>query len=309
MRAPWDERLTAPGWVLLPLRGFLAFVYLYGGISKVAGGTFLSGVGPQSMHASVIAARDTSPIGGLLGPVASHSFGFGLLMAMAELAVGIGLLLGLFTRVAAVGGMALSLSLWLTVSWQADPWFTSADLVYLFAFTPLLLAGAGGVASLDGWLDGVRHRQPGDREDRTRRALVAGGVAVLAGVVLGGAALFRRSPTNSKASAIDSAMPPVTLTKVAKVPVGGAVKVADGNSGHDAWVLQLHPGQITALSAVCPHEGCTVDFISPAEGFVCPCHQSHFAASGQRLSGPAPTGLQQIPVLIADGDVRTTSSS
>jgi thiosulfate dehydrogenase [quinone] large subunit len=93
---------------------------------------------------------------------------------------------------------------------------------------------------------------------------------------------------------------------VAKVPVGGAVKVADGTSGHDAWVLQLQTAKITALSAVCPHEGCTVDFISPAEGFICPCHQSHFAASGKRISGPAPTGLSPIPVQVSNGEIRTT---
>jgi thiosulfate dehydrogenase [quinone] large subunit len=293
---------------LLPLRGFLAVVYLDAGISKIADGRFLSGDGPQSMHASVLATRGASPVGGLLGPVAAHSFGFGLVLAAAELAVGLGVLLGLFTRVAAVGGMLLSLSLWLTVSWQAEPWFTSADLVYLFAFTPLLLAGAGGVLSLDRWLDSVRARHPGVSEDRTRRALVGGGVAVLAAIVLGVAALARRRPANQAAESIDSAAPPVTLTAVAKVPVGGAVKVADGASGHDAWVLQVQAGRLSALSAVCPHEGCTVDFVSVAAGFVCPCHQSRFAVTGRRLSGPAPTGLQPIPVRVVDGQVRTTET-
>src|SRR6266516_3241088 len=113
-----------PGWVLLPLRAFLAVVFLYG-------------TSPTSIHAQVLAVKHASPIGGLLGPVADHSFAFGLLMAFAEIAVGLGVLLGLFTRIAAAGGMLLALSLWLTVSWQAEPWFTSADVVSLFALTPL----------------------------------------------------------------------------------------------------------------------------------------------------------------------------
>jgi uncharacterized membrane protein YphA (DoxX/SURF4 family) len=189
----WRERTHQVGWVLLPLRAFLAFVFIYGGISKIADNRFLDGSSPLSMHASVAAVRNLSPIGGLLGPVEAHSFGFGVLMAAAEMAVGLGMLLGLFTRIAAIGGIGLALSLWLTVSWGAQPWFTSADLVYLFAFTPLLIAGAGGVLSADAWLAQRRAAQPGAAEDRTRRIVLAGGVAVAGAAILDGSALFRRS--------------------------------------------------------------------------------------------------------------------
>lgn len=133
----WRQRTNQVGWVLLPLRAFLAVVFSYGGISKIADNRFLDASSPLSMHASLVAVRDLSPIGGLLGPVEAHSFAFGVLMAAGEMAVGMGILLGLFTRLAAVGGIAITLSLWLTVSWGATPWYTSADLVYVFAFTPL----------------------------------------------------------------------------------------------------------------------------------------------------------------------------
>lgn len=36
----------------------------------------------------------------------------------------------------------LSLSLWLTVSWQTDPYYYGNDLAYLMAWLPLVLAGA-----------------------------------------------------------------------------------------------------------------------------------------------------------------------
>ena len=172
-------RQTPPrpiGWALLPLRGFLAVVYLYAGISKIADSRFLDPSSPASLHATLAAVRNASPIRSLLGPVADHTFAFGLLMAFAEIAVGIGIALGLLTRVAALGGMVLALSLWLTVSWGAEPWYTSADLVYLFAFTPLLLAGAG-VWSLDAWLDTVKARRPDTGEDRFRRACPIVGTA------------------------------------------------------------------------------------------------------------------------------------
>ncbi len=51
---------------------------------------------------------------------------------------------------AAAGGILLSLTLFLTVSFHSSPYYTGADIVFLFAWIPLLLAGSGGVLSLDG---------------------------------------------------------------------------------------------------------------------------------------------------------------
>lgn len=294
-------RLPRTELVMLPLRGFLAVVFLYGGIYKIADRRFLEGSSPQSMHASVVAAQQNSPIGDLLGPVADHSYAFGLLMAFAELAVGLGLLLGLLTRIAAAGGMLLALSLWLTVSWQAEPWFTSADVVYLFAFTPLLLGGAGAL-SLDAWLARARERHPGAADDRTRRTVLTAGVALLGAVVAGGASLFRRSATPAVASPPHTGLP---LAQVTDIPVGGAKQVQDPTSGRTDWVLQLQAGRFTAYDATCPHQGCPVGFVSAADGFACPCHGSRFDAGGRRLSGPAPRGLTPIPVTVSGGEVRS----
>jgi thiosulfate dehydrogenase [quinone] large subunit len=71
-------------------------------------------------------------------------------------------------------------------------------------------------------------------------------------------------------------------------------------------VLQLNRGDFTAYNAICPHQGCTVDFVSAADGFACPCHQSRFDARGERIAGPAPRGLTSIAVTVQGGDVRTT---
>ena len=346
MTEMWRERTHQVGWVLLPLRAFLAFVFIYGGISKIADNRFLDASSPLSMHASVAAVRDLSPIGGLLGPVEAHSFAFGVLMAAGETAVGLGMLLGLFTRIAAIGGMALALSLWLTVSWGARPWFTSADLVYLFAFTPLLIAGAGGVLSADGWLAQRRAAQPGVAEDRTRRVVLAAAVALGGAAILDGSALFRRSghkkstagsPTNQSGSSSSSA--PVgssgsgtpstattsskaasgpVLTAAADVPVGGAHKVTNSDVADTVWVTQLQSGQFRALDGTCPHQGCAVDFVSASEGFVCPCHQSHFDATEGCSPAPLPptsapspsssTARTSAPPNLRPGDARPRSA-
>jgi thiosulfate dehydrogenase (quinone) large subunit len=324
MTDQWRARAHQIGWVLLPLRAFLAFVFIYGGLSKIADQRFLDASSPLSMHSSVAAVRSSSPIGGLLGPVQAHSFAFGLLMAVAELAVGLGVLLGLLTRIAAVGGMLLGLSLWLTVSWNAEPWFTSADLVYLFAFTPLVIAGAGGVLALDAWLDHARATHPGAGEDRTRRSLLVGATAVLGFVLLSGSALFRRSAHTRTAGSGEpgDASPPSgrdsssrssgaggsgpVLTAAAKVPVGGGRKVTDSATSETVWVLQLQPGKFTAYNASCPHQGCPVSFVSPSAGFACPCHGSRFDSQGQVVNGPAQRGLSPIPVVVDGADIRVT---
>ena len=189
-----------PLWVLLPLRLFLGVTFLYAGLSKIAQTSFLDASSPTSMHATLLAVKGSSPIGGLLGPVVDHTFVFGVFMALAETAVGVGTLLGLFSRIASLGGMVLSLSLFLTVSWDASPWYTGADIVYLFAFTPLLLAGPLPFAA-DGWLARSAVRHPGVGEDRTRRALLAGGATVGALVTLGFSSLLRSNSSDAKTTA------------------------------------------------------------------------------------------------------------
>ena len=294
------------GWALLPLRGFLAVVYLYAGISKIADSRFLDPSSPASLHATLAAVRNASPIRSLLGPVADHTFAFGLLIAFAEIAVGIGIGIGLLTRVAALGGMVLALSLWLTVSWGAEPWYTSADLVYLFAFTPLLLAGAG-VWSLDAWLDAIKARRPDTGEDRFRRAVLIAGAAVLGGVLAAGATLFRRSSsarTAGSSASGASTTPGAALATTSQVPVGGGKQTTDPVTGDPTWILQLSAGRYTAYDAVCPHQGCPVTFVSPSDGFHCPCHGSTFAADGALISGPATSGLRAIPIRVDGTEIR-----
>ncbi len=44
--------------------------------------------------------------------------------------------------------------------------------------------------------------------------------------------------------------------------------------------LQRKGDQVTALSATCPHLGCTVEIASDGGQFFCPCHSSFFAFDG-----------------------------
>lgn len=138
-----------PGWVVLPLRAFLGATFTYAGLQKLADRHFFDANDPASIQAQMRAIAHHSPIGALVGAAGHVAVLVGLVIALGELAVGLGTLLGLWARVAAAGGMLLSLSFFLTISFHARPYYYGADIVFLFAWTTLLMAGGGGVLSLD----------------------------------------------------------------------------------------------------------------------------------------------------------------
>jgi len=105
--------------------------------------------------------RHRSPIGFLLGLSTHAPTLVGLLIAFGELAVGIGALIGLWTRVAAIGGVLLSLTFFLSVSWNTTPYYYGSDIVFVFAWLVIVGFGAGGVLSLDAWLASRARRDTG----------------------------------------------------------------------------------------------------------------------------------------------------
>lgn len=151
-------RTTATRFALLPLRLFLGITFCYAGLDKLTDSEFLSGDGPTSLQATLDAVRDSSATPWLVDLALKSPQGFGTAIALGELAVGLGVLLGLLTRVAALGGFVISLSLWLTVSWSMEPYYYGNDLPYMMAWTPLMLAGAP-LLSLDAVLATRRRRR------------------------------------------------------------------------------------------------------------------------------------------------------
>ncbi len=153
------------GWALLPLRAFLGFTFVFAGLQKFANPNFFNSASPDSINAQLIAADRNSPLSFLLGHLIEKATAVGILMALGELAVGLGILFGLWTRVAAIAGSVISLSLFLSVSFHQHPYYTGSDIVFAFAFVPLAIAGAG-VLSLDSAI-AARVRRDKDAGDPT----------------------------------------------------------------------------------------------------------------------------------------------
>ncbi|MDX6227771.1 MAG: thiosulfate dehydrogenase (quinone) large subunit [Frankiales bacterium] len=214
----WRAALARPGVVLLPLRLFLGVTFTFAGLQKLADPHFFDASRPQSIQGQIMLFRTTSPIKFLLGPISHHAVAFGVLTAIAEIGVGIGTLVGLWSRAAAALGAFLSLSFYLTVSWKTRPYYYGSDIVFVFMWVPFILAGSGGVLSLDAWrtkrlvarpVRGNRRPLPPVPEPLFgRRAVVATGAVAAGGLALAGLdAAIGRGFANDTSSAGANAFP------------------------------------------------------------------------------------------------------
>ncbi len=97
-RAEWDRwawlgpppgALHLAGWATLLLRGFLGFTFLFAGLQKLADPSFFDASNPASIQAQLQAAARRSPIHTLVGSLTHVAIPLGILIALAELAVGL----------------------------------------------------------------------------------------------------------------------------------------------------------------------------------------------------------------------------
>ncbi|MBO0610378.1 DoxX family membrane protein [Myceligenerans salitolerans] len=306
-----DAPLRTPIWAFLPLRVFLGGTFLYAGLSKILDPHYLDHTSPLGVHAQMLHAATTSPIGPLVSFTAENPTVTGLAIAFGEVAVGLGTLLGLFTRIAALGGFLLALSFFLTVSWTTRPYYFGADIVFAAAWTPLLIAGDAGLFSTTTRLRAAirRRRQPNPDPEQgngaeQRTLLLRGGLIAAMTAALGGAvvALTRRTTTDPEPSqpGDPGTNVPTVIAAVADVAVGSSTRFTTPN-GSAAYLLRPSTDTFLAFLAACTHQGCP---IAPADsGFRCPCHGSTFDGNGQVTGGPATKSLTNVPVQVVDGQV------
>ena len=61
--------------------------------------------------------------------------------------------------------------------------------------------------------------------------------------------------------------------------------------GERTAIYRDDDGQLHAMSALCPHLKCVVQWNGHERTWDCPCHGSRFSATGALLEGPARQGL------------------
>jgi thiosulfate dehydrogenase (quinone) large subunit len=271
---------VATGWVLMPLRLFLGVTFLFAGLQKLANPDFFRRSSLFGIHAQLAAAARSSPIHGLVSHLVSSASAVGLVISLGEVAIGVGILAGLWMRVAAVAGMALSFGLFLTVSFHATPYFTGSDIVFLFAWTPVALAGAGGAPALDTWLADrrpVTDRRPvhlagaGEAGAVPRRTVLSRGAltGITAAVVVGlggvvaalGRAVSGTTPTGGGASALT---PPTASTDPTTPTTGSPTSTSTGATGSTTPTTSP-PGTPVGTASQVPVGG-SATFTDPTSG-------------------------------------------
>jgi Rieske Fe-S protein len=105
-------------------------------------------------------------------------------------------------------------------------------------------------------------------------------------------------------------VPPASGEPATESAVAGKVGGLKPNSGHifkfgskPGIVVKTSEGEIRALSAVCTHLDCTVQFKADTSQLWCACHNGTYDLNGAVVSGPPPRGLEQFKVnLRGEGD-------
>ncbi len=65
-----------------------------------------------------------------------------------------------------------------------------------------------------------------------------------------------------------------------------------------------HPKKgFIALSRVCTHLGCLVDYDRSESKLICPCHGANFTVEGRVISGPPPKPLQRVPLIVKNNRI------
>ena len=92
--------------------------------------------------------------------------------------------------------------------------------------------------------------------------------------------------------------PPIAVRRRRKVFVSNLSDIPEGEvrttadlAGRPLVILHVPGQEIIALSLVCTHLGCRVNWQSESRTFLCPCHGGRFDSKGKVLSGPPPAPL------------------
>jgi menaquinol-cytochrome c reductase iron-sulfur subunit len=70
------------------------------------------------------------------------------------------------------------------------------------------------------------------------------------------------------------------------------------------YITKNQQNQLSVLTSICPHLGCTVPWNKEKKQFICPCHGGTFSADGSRVSGPSQRGMDTLETSVQDGQLQ-----
>ena len=135
----------------------------------------------------------------------------------------------------------------------------------------------------------------------SRRAVLRGAGAAAFAALMPSCTSAGSSLLTAKSSSCATSGMCIDLTDPTNHPLataGGAMLV-DTNQD-TIMVIRASGTDVVAVSAICTHAGCSMNFESGPEIVSCPCHGSQFGEDGRVLRGPATIPLRVYTATLAN---------
>jgi nitrite reductase/ring-hydroxylating ferredoxin subunit/uncharacterized membrane protein YphA (DoxX/SURF4 family) len=275
LKASWKNQL----WPLRIMRLWLGGTWIYAGWDKASDPGFLTDGSPTFIGSQLAAYAQNSPIDFLLNRMIEHATQVGIFVMISEFAVGFATLLWIAPTWAALGGFLTSLTLWLSSTWNIQPYFLASNSVYTVFWLTYFL-----------FLYGSRRKS---NISVDRRGFIR--ISSIAALTVAAVGLGRLLP-KSTVAAVSAA--PQNIIEDSSLSIGETFNFTS-KSGSPAVLFKSKTG-VYAYSAVCTHEGCTVQYNSASKNLQCGCHGAVFdpESDGNALSGPTNKPLPKIKVAV-----------
>jgi thiosulfate dehydrogenase [quinone] large subunit len=266
------------------MRLWLGITWIYAGWDKASDPGFLEAGSSTYMGTQLSGFSTHSPLGFAFNPLIEHATVVGGFVIISEFAIGLATLLWVAPRLAAFGGFLMSLGLWLADTFHVSPYFLASNTAYAVLWLSYLLLLIG---------NGKRKVFTMSLE---RRSVLRVGITGALAVAFAGAGKFfaKAAPATSTSAAGKG----TKIVKLTSLKVGAARNFVASN-GAPAILFRTKTG-VFAYSAICTHQGCTVEYSASSKTMKCPCHQAEFDPnkSARVVNGPAVNPLGKIKVAV-----------
>ncbi len=130
----------------------------------------------------------------------------------------------------------------------------------------------------------------------SRRDFLGFGLAAMVVSACGGCSQFGSRKPDVVAKKVDGTLRLSETDSSALLKSQTSLLVQSQEGGDKIMVVNSGNGSLFAVSTVCTHMGCEVNYDEKLGHFLCPCHKSEYGLDGQNIKGPAKRPLKRYTV-------------